>query len=310
MKYLLLTTLFLSATCQALETDNYLVWDKELQDASATIDSFINQKISLVLKKNPKSCQEAVEEIGKELESKLVHDNPVEIYLMQALSEDEQEIFPQSIKHTEISIYRNPYRILIPDFGLSPNIQVNGYYFGTDKLSHFFSTGRIYFEQYTKALKKGFSREAAEKFAIDWGIDDENKLHGFWASGVFSYADLESNYQGFLFYRSLCEASRIRKPRNRSWMLVNPLSIKDYVDGNWDETYLESYRLPENMEKVQPFLISYCPMRSNTLVSQRMDYYQSTSTASSSMAYLSSLQKNAAKNVPQVNQQSLSRLCQ
>lgn len=309
MKYLLLLSLIFSATCHALETDNYLVWDKELQDASSTIDSYINLTISQVLKKNPKSCQEAVKEIGKELESKLVHDNPIENFLIKELSADELEIFPQDLKYIEQSIYRDPFRIFIPHFGLAPNIQVNGFYFGTDKLSHFASTGRIYYEQYLKARKQGLSQEAAEKKAIDWGIKDENQLHGFWASGVFSFADLESNYQGFLFYRSLCDEDRMRKPRNRAWMLVRPLSIKDYVNANWDESYLESYRLPENWEKVAPVLRLYCERRSGPIVSARMSYYQQTDAESFSMKYISELQARPSSKVPTLNSQGLSTLC-
>jgi hypothetical protein len=87
--------------------------------------------------------------------------------------------------------------------GLSPNLQINGYYLGADKLSHFASTGRRYLKRYLKKKKKGFSEEDSVQAAIRYGLLNEASVLGWWASGVFSYADMEANYQGLVYYKKI-----------------------------------------------------------------------------------------------------------
>ncbi len=192
MKLLFLGMILFSLKAIALETDNYLAWGIRLQDASPHINRFLREGIQSSLKeiKNHEkhTCEAITQLIAKDFASHLVHDNPVENWLFEVLSRE--EIFPADIHHVQESIYREPYRFYIPWFGLAPNIQVNNYYFGTDKLSHFASTGMIYYRIYHRELRKGRSIPESEKAAIDWGIRDEKSVHGYWASGVFSYADL------------------------------------------------------------------------------------------------------------------------
>jgi hypothetical protein len=307
MRLFLILTILFSATCHALETDNYIVWDRELRDVSGPINSFINNEIVRILETRPESCESAVKLISKSFASHLVHDNPIEDELFKILSESQLEIYPGTINYVDRSIYRDPYRVYIPYFGLAPNIQVNGYYFGTDKLSHFGTPGYIYLQRYFKAKRKGLSEEASMKHAIDWGVWDENRVHGFWASGVYSYADLEANFKGFLFYKSLC-GDRLQKQGNE-WKLVKPFDIKEYVNGFWDESFYESYRKPGNWKKVSPALEAYCDARHSKLVRDRFAYYQKTSIESYSMIYLKSLQVTGSKDVPLVGKQSLSQIC-
>lgn len=289
----------------ALEADNYIVWNKELKDASPAINTYLQEEIERVLEnKKLTSCSEIRNKIGEVFKSRLVHDNPVENWLMRELGEG--EIFPESIHYVAESIYRDPYRFYIPYFGLAPNIQVNGYYFGTDKLSHFASTGMIYFKEYERALLRGKNRFDAMKAAIDWGIKDENELHGYWASGVFSFADLEANYQGLLFYQNLC--TRYLKYVQGRWVLQQSPDIADYVNGNWDETYLLPYRLPGNWNKVKKVLKEkYCPRRNDPEVLARHQYYARTSPASFSMDYLKGIQLLGTSKVPQA--QTLEEAC-
>jgi hypothetical protein len=188
------------------------------------------------------------------------------------------EVYPTTIYHVPQSIYRNPYLPHIPKFGLAANVQVNGYYFGTDKLSHFASTGYDYYKIFMKSLKSGLSDKEALRKAVNFGILDEKTLHGYWVSGVFSYADLEANYQGLKFYRSLCESP------------VSSFDITTYVNGFWDESFYLSYRVPKNWKKVSTVLReTVCAKKSSPMVTQRMRYYKETSQQSSSMDYLQTL---------------------
>jgi len=296
VKGLFLLLGFISFSASALETDNYLAWKKELRDSGPAINSYFNHEITHVLKTSDPdlSCEEVTQKIGEVFESHLVHDNPVENHLLSVLSSE--EIFPTSLYYVEESIYRDPFRVYIPYFGLAPNVQVNGFYFGTDKLSHFASTGRIYYEK--------FQKSSSLKSAISWGVRDEKTLHGYWASGVFSYADLEANYQGFLFYQDLCQGSHpyLTKKGSR-WSLQRPFKIEKYVSGLWDETYLESYRLPGNWNKVKGFIQrEYCPLKDSPLVRKRFHYYQTHYPLRSTLGLLEGL------DLPKA--QSFQELCQ
>jgi hypothetical protein len=240
--------------------------------------------------------------IARDFASHLVHDNPVENWLFERLTL--KEMYPGNMDYVQGSIYREPYRFYIPWFGLAPNIQVNGYYFGTDKLSHFASTGMIYFKTFLKTIRAEKSEEEAKKAAISWGIRDENTLHGYWASGVFSYADLEANYQGLLFYRKFCEGKKSYLKQNEygEWELSIHPEIKDFISGYWDESFELSYRLPENWSKVSKVIKArYCEVESS--VRDRFSYYSKTSERSFSRKYLDTL---TSVPVPQ----SVSALCE
>lgn len=303
MKYAFLILGLFSLRAFALETDNYLVWGKELGDAGLAINRYFREGIENALSSIPehssRTCDEMTRLIGKDFASHLVHDNPVENWLFRELGPG--EIYPQDLNYVEESIYREPFRFYIPWFGLAPNIQVSGYYFGTDKLSHFASTGMIYFKVYHRALEDGASPTAAERKAIDWGVMDEKSVHGFWASGVFSYADLESNFQGLRFYRNFCEgnSSYLKRTLTGNWVLENAPRIQDFVSGYWDESFELSYRLPENWERVAPVLkSSYCGQRRSSSVQERFSHYRSRER-STSMIYLRELRSAGKAPVPQ-----------
>lgn len=308
MRFIALILILIPAVAQALETDNYLSWGIELRDSSGEINRFFREGIRNSLRKidrhDEKSCAQMTELIGKDFASFLVHDNPVENWLFSVLSSD--EMYPMGINYVEESIYRIPFRFYIPLFGLAPNIQVKDFYFGTDKLSHFASTGMIYYKIFRKELAAGSSGADAERKAIDWGIRDEKSVHGYWASGVFSYADLECNYQGLRFYRKFCESdSPYLQKKNHEWVLAVSPDIRDFVSAFWDETFEPSYLLPENWAKVAPILREYyCPRRTEPSVEGRFSYYQK-SAGSFSRDYLRKLQENRIIPRPQ----SFAQLC-
>jgi hypothetical protein len=309
--FIFLYAIFFSLSALALETDNYFVWNKELRDSSSYIDRYFEEKISEALTKispESKTCQEVTIEIAHDFASHLVHDNPVENWLFSVLTSE--EITPTTLNWVEESIYREPYVFYIPWFGLAPNIQVNGFYFGTDKLSHFASTGMIYYKIFQRELARNKNLTSALKAAIDWGVRDEKSVHGYWASGVFSYADLESNYQGLRFYRNFCEGTSpyLKKDVSGQWTLANRPAIKEFVSGLWDETYNLSYRLPENWEKVKPVLSGYCDLAQSTPVKERMKYYSQKIPVSFSNHYLEDLKANGVAPAPE-RSQSFVGLC-
>ena len=89
-----------------------------------------------------------------------------------------------------------------------------------------------YFDVYKSSLKKGLSEERATLKAINYGISLEKTILGFWASGVFSFGDLEANYQGLLFNLRFCDDKRgipYLKIRKGKWVLESEIDIKDYI---------------------------------------------------------------------------------
>jgi hypothetical protein len=91
---------------------------------------------------------------------------------------------------------------------LTPTIEINGVRIGSDKLSHFVSSGWRYHTAYREALRSGKSAGDAERAAIRRGLLEERLILGKAVSGILSIADMEANLQGMLFYLDLCLAIR------------------------------------------------------------------------------------------------------
>ncbi len=116
-----------------------------------------------------------------------------------------------------------------PSFLQASLLRVGGIPVGADKFSHFFTEGWHYFE---RADLKGRGLEAALEFG-------QKRESGFWGkitTGVYSYADLLSNYEGLLFWRRILggEAPYVVCRRNR-WVLQQTIQWMDYINHGWDE---------------------------------------------------------------------------
>lgn len=314
---LVLTQFFLVAAATALETDNYIVWKRELKDSSLRINGHLASEIEAALKisntqETPQDCVAVTKEIAIRFKSHYIHENPLENWLKTNLADD--EIYPRTGEYVKDSIYRDPFRFYIPAFGLSPNVSVNGINFGTDKLTHFSSTGRRYFNHYLKSLKKGRTEEEARRKAVLYGIKNERSILGFWASGVYSYGDIEANYQGLLFYKKMCLDSSdpyLELKNTGKWALVRLPDIREYASPYWDETYNLSYRLKKNWKKVSRVIKDhYCPLSSDPQVVSRMDYYRRFPHKSFSLDIINELQRKGFKGTPVPEYtQSVADLC-
>lgn len=312
MKRLLCLTMMTALSAHALETDNYLSWGVNLPDSGEEINSLIHQQIEEVLAETAEedlSCEQVTFRIAHRFKTtptrKLFEDWSTE----QLTS----KMFPLTPHHLHQSIYRHTSRLYMHKAGISPNLQTNGIYFGVDKLSHFGSTGRRYLRKYLKKIKQGYSAEEAEKSAIRFGLANEAGILGIWASGVFSYGDMEANYQGFLFYKKLCldqKATYLSK-EGASWKMVSVPDIKKYVSPYWDETFNLSYRAP-GMWNVSSEVLKdeYCPLKDKQEIQDRMKYYQSFPHNSTSLAYIAELQASGYKKAPiPYENQSFDQLC-
>ena len=190
-------------------------------------------------------------------------------------------------------------------------ININGVYLGTDKLSHFISTGLRYFKRFNRSLKKGNSLEESYKKAIDYGIFLENTFLGLLSSHVFSHGDLEANFQGLLFNIRLCSENDdgYLEYKDNKWILKNAFDIKEYINPYWDETFNPSSFTKGKWKKMKDNLINnYCPLYREGIHLPRFSNYERNLTPSFSIDYINEL-LNIGKKAPAREQFTLKYLC-
>ena len=149
----------ISFSVSALETDNFLAEVNTPADSTQKINSFINNHIDNSLKKYSSkfknySCDKVRQKVLKKFRGVIVHD--IEEFIDQKL--EDKYIFPSrkvtNKEYYRMSIYGKDGFDHLKYFHLSRGIKVNDVVFGSDKFSHFISTGIRYYHFYKKALKK------------------------------------------------------------------------------------------------------------------------------------------------------------
>jgi hypothetical protein len=104
----------------------------------------------------------------------------------------------------------------------SSTMKVFGVDLGTDKFGHFFKQGRQYFDVYTRALKNGRTADEARSEAFRRvGQSTENSFFGRVLTGVYSNADLATNYAGMKFYIHLREPMTLGELAYEPMLRVN-----------------------------------------------------------------------------------------
>ncbi len=137
---------------------------------------------------------------------------------------------------------------------LSDVVNINGHFIGLDKMGHFFAQGWQYFEL-TDYAKDNIGH------ALEWGKEQEAGKFGYSTTGIFSFADLVANFNGWRFWNKVllkendplkgatanffnrpyvtCEIQIIASLKNRkivkAWESNSRFDLADYLDGAWDE---------------------------------------------------------------------------
>lgn len=180
---------------------------------------------------------------------------------------------------------------------LSDVVSVDAHLVGLDKLGHFFAEGWEYFE---KSRKEGGTLQEA----LEWGRRQEAGKFGFATTGIFSFADLVANFNGWRFWRAVlgegidplagkvanwfarpyvaCETQLIASITHRrivrAWDLNREFDIKDYIDGAWDEgnncnSYADPLIEQKVMARADAISVNYrCPVERNACVAARRKY--------------------------------------
>lgn len=153
---------------------------------------------------------------------------------------------------------------------LSDVVNINGHLVGLDKIGHFFAEGWQYFDLIS------YDEKTIEE-AIEWGRQKETGMFGYTTTGIFSYADLVANLNGWRFWNKVllktddplqgiienffarpyvsCSVQIIDSFRHRklirAWETSSRFDLQKYLDGAWDEgNNCNSYADPTIEEKV------------------------------------------------------------
>lgn len=291
----------LLSSAHALETDQYITLGVELEDSGPALSEYVQQKMEeAVVDINPKlSCLDAGAKVMKTFYRPFFQ-------LIEGWAENEGnlDIFPRDLRGKHYRRTTLFQKVAWPFFiPLARTINVNGVYFGTDKLGHFTSFGVRYLKKYQRELRRGRSPEEALRKTVGFGIFYENGLVGKLASGVFSFGDMEANFQGLQFLFSLCqEQSPYRLERNAegSWTLNGHFDLAIYVNPDWDESYN-----PSGFNRswwrgklgVKNQMKNNCSVLKSEAAQERFTYYRQNFEKSYSQKLLEELEEMGELNV-------------
>jgi hypothetical protein len=262
---------------EALETDQYWAWGHELGDSTDVVNAKLNLEMERAIASfdhPPEECIDVAIHFRKKMRFVLFHH--IQLW---ALNSELVERFPdadQDAVYRETNLYRNR-SFFDPGMWMTitPTIEVNGVRIGTDKLSHFVSSGWTYYGSYQRALRHGATPQEAERAAVRRGVLEERLILG--AAGILSMADLEANFQGLRFYLDLCSGDDpILVREGASWSLSRAIDLRDYVHPGWDESFRSSIFRDGRWRKVKPALEQYCSRRSDPQVEEMMARYRAT----------------------------------
>lgn len=92
----------------------------------------------------------------------------------------------------------------------SANAKLYGIIIGLDKIGHFLKLGRDYYAEFLERVDKGARVEDATQLAAQSiGVWHELHFYGKIASGIYSNADLATNFAGLHFYRRMFSGLKI-----------------------------------------------------------------------------------------------------
>lgn len=179
----------------AYECDQY--WNRltPIEDSAEAINQRFRQALEKVAAdwRGPEDRRRFATDVYQRLGSRHWVD-PVERWAMNSPLIDR---LPQSRRETIYADVPLWARRVMFFAGIGGAIRVEDHLMGTDKLGHFVSQGWKYYKRHLRGM--------SESQVVALGRRNERSWFGALFTGIFSNADLVSNYEGYLFYRSLFE---------------------------------------------------------------------------------------------------------
>jgi hypothetical protein len=339
--------LTLSTSLDALEADQYQIWKfPELKDSTGAVNDHLNTLLQENLDKrvnhpfrvsdhtkrlfnNKRAFSKHIKYRNRFITSKKPYrcDVVARKYMAyirphfflnrfkRRLKKDSRVHFHPAKKRLIHDYNTSIYRGFIWPFWMpvSQSIRINRVYLGTDKLDHFFSSGRRYFNVYQRRKRRGLTHDEAVKQVIEFGsnIIEEKGLLGLITSGAFSYADLESNFQGMQMGINFCSPKKahVRLNNQRRWIIHKPIDMKDYVNPLWDEAFNNSYYVKFRRKRIQEILRKeYCELGKSPQAKRLWnDYRKRLGPPAARIKTLQELIKTG--KIPNPKPQSLANTC-
>lgn len=270
--------LIASFPAQALETDQFYAWGHPIQDSSEYLNAWLQFQIQTVLDTKAAEpvldCEAAVHLVQKRLQHSIYQ--PMEMWITTTTLVDR---FPRGLQ--ESRHYRDHY-LLANTFSIdfarwlqpSPTIQINEIRLGSDKLAHFFSEG-WWFYKWWKKHRDEYAPDKLQREMLRYGLKVEWWVQGKLVTGVVSPADMEANYQGFLFYHQMChgDAPFLRRQGGR-WYFSEGFDIRNYVSPEWDESWNANIYSKLRWSRIRLAMTAYCPMLNSPWVEQQRARYR------------------------------------
>ncbi len=286
------------------ETDNYYCMDQIIPDASSLVNEEFNIRVQNTIESiNAKNgseqmvCAEVAGKILKSFGVSLATNFEVWIHKNENIEKNPPTPLSRH-KYFKKTIYYK--KTLNPlhrfwDFMLwtqiDPVINIGGVYLGTDKITHFTASGYLYYKTYQKSLKGGMSEEESVRTAIQRGIKSEKRILGVKSNGIFSYADLEANYQGMKLGLDLCSGENPQLELiDGTWNLEEKIDLTNYINPYLDESFNSCAGKHYEIKRVRQNITDYCSDYMSETVQNRFEFYSTQFELSENMKYLFELQ--------------------
>ncbi len=277
--FTLIVSVVIAGSSSALETDQYWAWGRPLADSTDAVNAKFNLELERAIAsfpdhRSPESCRQVAIAYRKRMRFLLMHE--IQVWAWNSVWVARvPEGGGEQRDYRRTNLYsRHP--LIDPGTWMpfTPTIEVAGVRMGTDKISHFVSSGWTYYSEYTKAVEKGETREEAERIAVRRGLVEESLILGGMTSGVQAIADLEASYGGMRFYVDLCDTEDpILRLEEDGWVVSRPIDLRAYVTPRWDESYQPPVYSKGRWRKVRPVLEGYCDrLADQQVVAMRRTY--------------------------------------
>ena len=240
-----LVILFLSPAIKALETDQFTTPPRPLEDFGPALRAHLVTRIARTIDAANAERQKLLRDADNAplgVMRKLLTDRANEVltydYIAERLYDDIAPGLPEcvieqwTVQETaragyqfaikpDDSVYGNFFQRPLTLQELSPTINVYGVYIGTDKIGHFFQQGFEYYRGFRDEEKRGLTPEQATREAVKIGVWQEHGFYGETMVGVYSNADLATNFAGFQFYLNLTRTMEIRGKVRPAILVIN-----------------------------------------------------------------------------------------
>lgn len=314
MKLLLLFILLGPLVSKSAEVDHFLALDQEIKDSRNIINKLLHNQAKRSLNKINRKLPEnySCEEVFKEIKSNFKNGLGFKVnkYIRYKLSKEYKYPGLESKKElVRASIFKdNRFFSFLPV--MEDVINYNGIYIGVDKFSHFFAMGQIFYKKFLRYKKQNLPNEEITKKLLDSGAFSEKTYLGMIGTKTFSYGDLESNYQGFLFLKSFCHGdSPLLIFKNGKWKLKQKISLDNYINPYWNEFFNPNAFTKKFLPQVKKRARKYCPLiKSTKMLNDRLSYYSQDKWEKSEAQKYYELKRDQ-KEIPDNSEFELHNLC-